>query len=99
MNIRSNTIRSIGCESFGGNSGNLPFFADVPGDREDPHLPCYLMPLARNKGFFGRKEILEDLEDVLSPAKSDSYYHGHQASLKSFAICGPGGMESPIMHQ
>ena len=82
-----------------GNPGNLPFFADAPGDGEDPHLPCHLMPLARNKGFFGRKEILEDLEDVLSPAKSDSYYPGNQASLKSFAICGPGGMEPPIMHQ
>lgn len=76
-----------------GNPGNLVFFTDAPGDREDPRLPCHLMPLARNKGFFGRKEILEDLEIVLSPSKLDSCSPFKQASLKSFAICGPGGME------
>ncbi len=57
------------------------------------------MPLSRNKGFFGRKEILEDLEYVLSPVKSDDYDLSNQASLKSFALCGAGGMELPIMYQ
>jgi hypothetical protein len=98
LTIRSNASRNIGGESNGGSSGYMPFFTDLPGDRDDPHLPCHLMPLARNKGFFGRKEILEDLENALLPANGDGYYGIGPAALKSFAICGPGGMKPAPLH-
>jgi NB-ARC domain len=97
--MRSNTSRNLGGESNGGSPGYMPFFADSPADREDPHLPCHLMPLARNKGFFGRKEILEDLENALLPTKGDGYSGIGQAALKSFAICGPGGMKPAPLPQ
>jgi hypothetical protein len=94
LTMRSNASRTVGGESNGGSFGNVPFFTDAPSDREDPHLPCHLMPLARNKGFFGRKEILEDLENALLPAKGDGHNRIEPAALKSFAIFGPGGMKS-----
>jgi len=96
LTTRSNTSRNLGGELNGGSSGYMPFFADSPGDREDPHLPCHLMPLSRNKGFFGRKEILEDLENALLPGKGDGYCEIRQAA---FAICGPGGMKPAPLHQ
>jgi hypothetical protein len=99
LTIRRNSSRSIGGESNGGTTGYMPFFTDWPGDREDPRLPCHLMPLARNKGFFGRKEILEDLENALLPAKGDEKSVTGSAALKSFAICGPGGMKSAVPRQ
>jgi hypothetical protein len=77
----------------------MALFTDAPGDREDPHLPCHLMPLARNKGFFGRKEVLEDLENALLPTKEDGYHGIEPAALKSFAICGPGGMKPALPPQ
>lgn len=94
LNVRSGTFRTIGGESNRGSFGNIPFFADAPSDREDPHLPCHLIPLARNKGFFGRKDILEDLENNLLPAKRGDDYQSEPVALKSFAICGPGGMRT-----
>jgi hypothetical protein len=71
----------------------MPFFTYATGDQEDPLLPCHLMPLARKKkGFFDRKEILEDLENALLPAKGDEKSGTEPAVLKSFAICGPSGL-------
>lgn len=55
-------------------------------------LPCYLIPFGRNKAFFGRTKELEAIEKALCPQSSSGRLEEEYALLKTFAICGPGGM-------
>ncbi|OCL12400.1 hypothetical protein AOQ84DRAFT_437031 [Glonium stellatum] len=57
-----------------------------------PSLPCYLIPFGRNKAFFGRTKELEAIERALCPQPSGERPEEEYALLKTFAICGPGGM-------
>ncbi|CAK1367572.1 unnamed protein product [Cercospora beticola] len=54
-------------------------------------LPCYHIPYERNDDFVGREDLLQEMRERLH-----SYTHsGLQADseeLKTYAICGPGGM-------
>lgn len=66
--------------------------------RSNPQIlrtPCFMMPLNKNKGFYGRAEYLEDMDEVLFPAESKTPT-SDSASMtdmpRTFAICGAGGM-------
>ncbi|KAF4458057.1 NB-ARC and TPR domain protein [Fusarium austroafricanum] len=48
-------------------------------------LPCHTLPVAENRRFFGRREILKDLEKHLTPADTSSH-------LSSIALYGLGGI-------
>ncbi|KAK1455472.1 hypothetical protein CMEL01_04232 [Colletotrichum melonis] len=48
-------------------------------------LPCNNLPVAKNKQFFGRKEILQKLDNHLQPAST-------QKPLSSIALYGLGGI-------
>jgi hypothetical protein len=55
-----------------------------------PVLPCYLIPVARNKDFFGRQDVIEQIGTFLSSiAVINDEAPEHS---KSFALCGPGGI-------
>ncbi|KAI0888151.1 uncharacterized protein GGS22DRAFT_185531 [Annulohypoxylon maeteangense] len=47
--------------------------------------PCHTLPVAENRQFFGRQEILRQLEDHLKPADTN-------ARLSSIALYGLGGV-------
>ncbi|KAF0329893.1 transcriptional xre family [Colletotrichum asianum] len=53
--------------------------------RDGASLPCNNLPVAENRRFFGRKEILQKLDDHLQPADT-------QKSLSSLALYGLGGI-------
>jgi NB-ARC domain len=57
----------------------------------DLSLPCFSMGVCqKNNGFFGREDILQQIDGFLLPGDDP---HGTDAStLRSFAICGLGGM-------
>jgi len=55
-------------------------------------FPCYLIPFGRNKAFFGRTKELDAIEKALCPQISTGRLEEEYALLKTFAICGPGGM-------
>lgn len=55
-----------------------------------PVLPCYLIPVARNKDFFGRSDIFDQINEFL-PSAVTLGGRNHELS-KSFALCGPGGI-------
>lgn len=61
---------------------------------ERPNLPCYLLKSqTRNSSFFGRKDVLLQLEKVLLPDKNTQMEHLESSpGPKIFAICGIGGV-------
>lgn len=67
----------------------LPHLSDFSMTKRDPRLPCHIIPGAKNKDFYGRRKIIDDIEKCLAPSESDA---GDVKSTKAFAVCGPGGM-------
>ena len=55
------------------------------GKDELARLPCCALPVARNGRFFGRRDILDDIDERLQG-------HGDSQGLKSLAIHGLGGI-------
>lgn len=67
----------------------LPLKEPIGGMYQEVNLPQYLFtPHARNPNFFARKDTLNVLKQALLPERASS----HTASLKSFALCGVGGL-------
>ena len=48
-------------------------------------LPCHMLPVAPNRRFFGRKQVLAQIEERLAPSSN-------QQGLRSLAIYGLGGV-------
>ena len=66
---------------------------DFTPSKKLARLPCYLITSTPNPKFFGRGEILKTLEDELLP--SAALINGSEQttkSLRTFALCAPGGM-------
>ncbi|KAH8704099.1 hypothetical protein BGW36DRAFT_444704 [Talaromyces proteolyticus] len=73
----------------------LPSLTDFSVDKMDPKLPCFVMPLSRNHVFSGQAQLLKNLEEYLLPMSDDhSASEGSETGgyLRTFALCGPGGM-------
>ncbi|KAK5123908.1 hypothetical protein LTR85_002104 [Meristemomyces frigidus] len=59
--------------------------------KNDPHLPCFVVPYGENPRFHGRKEILAQITDALDP-QSGNVNAPDTAGLRSFVLSGPGGI-------
>ncbi|KAH8821382.1 NB-ARC and TPR domain protein [Xylogone sp. PMI_703] len=73
----------------------LPSLTDFSLEIMDPKLPCFIMPLNRNRLFSGQKQLLEELNKYLLPTSDDSSVSdGSQIGchLRTFALSGPGGI-------
>lgn len=69
----------------------IPPFNPIIFKREVSRFPLFLVPIARNKEFFGRKDTLAAIDEAFfSEQEPDSPGSGVEA--RTFAICGPGGM-------
>ncbi|KAK3321237.1 hypothetical protein B0T19DRAFT_262446 [Cercophora scortea] len=56
-------------------------------DRVHVHLPCFMVqPHERNTEFYGRTDVLHDLDEALLPKP------GEADLLRTFALCGMGGV-------
>ena len=70
----------------------IPSLTDFSIEKTDPKLPCVVMPLSRNRHFFGRTVVMDTLHKAFFP-NADSVQFGEPVPhLKTFALCGPGGM-------
>ena len=58
--------------------------------RQPSRFPCYIIPVAQNRDFFGRSEVLEQIDEIFF-SKEHNNLQGN-AETRTFAICGPGGM-------
>lgn len=88
---------TYGSSSFGFDI--IPLVSNFSIERNDPRLPCYIMPPhPRNRAFFGRSEVLREIRERLVPIKKadedDGGDDGQEegGELSRFAICGPGGI-------
>lgn len=67
---------------------------DIVSGRQGVRLPCHILPISRNKGFFGRVDDLRKISNHFFPstqAEEDPPEQGTN-EVKTFAICGPGGI-------
>ncbi|KAG8362497.1 hypothetical protein FVEN_g60 [Fusarium venenatum] len=61
-------------------------------------LPCHMLGQTRNRGFFGQKSILEQIEEALKLENltvDDNSGHSsgeEEEPLQAFALCGIGGL-------
>jgi NB-ARC domain len=72
----------------------VPMVSEFAPPSRHAKLPCYMIePRVRNPAFFGRAEILNQLDQVLLPtnARLVSSEVG-ELGLKQFALCGLGGI-------
>ncbi|KAL8671104.1 MAG: hypothetical protein Q9168_004386 [Polycauliona sp. 1 TL-2023] len=73
-------------------SNIIPSLSDFSIEKKnDPKLPCHMVPISPDNGFFGRSAVLQALDKALAPSTAATNDDG-RIRLKTFAICGPGGM-------
>jgi hypothetical protein len=53
-------------------------------------LPCYSVPVARNKDFFGREDIIDKINACFHAPETTPREDGDPS--RSFALCGAGGI-------
>ncbi|KAI0806374.1 P-loop containing nucleoside triphosphate hydrolase protein [Xylaria sp. FL0064] len=63
--------------------------SDFSMAKRDPVLPCHSIPNARNRDFYGRRDLLRMMEEALAPVDENG---DPSKEAKSLAICGPGGV-------
>ncbi|KAL8791633.1 MAG: hypothetical protein Q9195_005782 [Heterodermia aff. obscurata] len=70
----------------------IPSLTDFSIEKTDPKLPCVVMPLSRNRHFFGRRAVIDTLRKAFFPKVESTHFGEPVLDLKTFALCGPGGM-------
>jgi NB-ARC domain len=86
-------VATFGSSSFGFDI--IPLVSDFSVERNDPLLPCRIMPpYPRNRAFFGRSEVLDLIKERLLTRvdEGDGDDGDDGPNLHMFAICGPGGI-------
>lgn len=66
--------------------------SDFSSQKRGPRLPCYANLPSRNRDFFDRTDTLSQLEDALLPTPRAGPSTIENRGLRTFAICGPGGI-------
>jgi len=67
----------------------IPLLTEFIPRAKKPRLPCYaLKNEMKNPSFVGRDDVLLQIDKVLLPSVSE----GREVGLKSFALCGIGGI-------
>ena len=72
----------------------IPQTTEILSGRQGARLPCHILPVSRNKGFFGRIEVLQQIYSRFFPLTpfEDDLLEQKPNEVKTFAICGPGGI-------
>ena len=71
----------------------IPSVSNFSSLRQDPKLPCHIIPLSRNRDFYGRSEVLQAIDQVFFQPSNDSIDAvGSRNELRAYAVCGPGGI-------
>lgn len=70
----------------------VPSVSSFSSPRREPRLPCFVLDWAvRNPDFFGRDEVMRDLETALLPSGA-KFISSESTSTKYFALSGMGGL-------
>ncbi|UPK93796.1 hypothetical protein LCI18_004731 [Fusarium solani-melongenae] len=99
--LKDETLRSLSTTYFtGGGNSIFPSLTFSEATSTDPKLPCFVLgDRCKQDIFVGREETLEILDDHLLPtalspdkAKPSNSSSEPLSNLRSFAICGLGGI-------
>jgi hypothetical protein len=55
-------------------------------EKSIPRMPCYIRKIEKNANYVERPTVTEMIDSFLIPEKGDS------AGLRSFSLCGYGGI-------
>lgn len=73
--------------------GDINDVADFSSTLPNPKLPCHIIPSNRNPGFFGRADILKQLDEIfLEKHEDNGSVLSSGKDMTIFALAGPGGM-------
>lgn len=82
---------AVGQQSSHAKIEQLPTLADFVLQQSSLPIPCYLLsPAVRNSDFFGREDVLQDIDRCLLPNARPA--RSNAAQLQTYAICGLGGV-------
>ena len=73
----------------------IPLVSDIKLSRKNLQLPCHILPVSRNRDFYGRTDVMRSLERIFfqsSPISSEEDLVTNADEIKTSALCGPGGM-------
>lgn len=72
----------------------VPMVSEFAPPSRHARLPCYMIePRVRNSAFFGRSDILKELDEALLPTEEKLISSEVVAlGLKQFVVCGLGGV-------
>ena len=65
---------------------------EIHSGRPGSKFPCHVIPVARNKAFFGRNDVLDEIARTFFESAERPRYDEETNEVKTYAICGPGGM-------
>ncbi|KAL9093915.1 MAG: hypothetical protein Q9165_003838 [Trypethelium subeluteriae] len=68
----------------------IPMASEIKSAPNVPILPCYSIPVGRNRDFYGRDDVFEMLHNAFFSAQDSLHDYKNQA--RTFALCGPGGI-------
>ena len=70
----------------------VPAVSNFSSPRREPRLPCFVLDSAvRNPDFFGRDEVMRDLEKAVLPSRA-KFISSETTSTRYFALSGVGGL-------
>jgi hypothetical protein len=90
-----NSPAGRGSQSIAASTGHelVPALSDFTIEKNDPQLPCCIMPLSKNPDFVGRSTILKAIDNALCPpTEKVEDMNNRSGRLRTFAICGPDGI-------
>lgn len=85
-----------GCSTAGSTVASfemVPLVTPLEGSEKEPILPCFMLSSQhRAEHFLGRDDMLATLDRYLLQEQKDAPDDTQRASIRSFAICGLGGV-------
>ncbi|KAF4539975.1 Tetratricopeptide repeat domain-containing protein [Lasiodiplodia theobromae] len=73
--------------------GDINDVANFSSTLPNPKLPCHIIPSNRNPGFFGRADVLRQLDEIFLEKHDDNgSVSSSGKEMTMFALVGPGGM-------
>lgn len=95
---RGNTSVVLSLLTYKAATNNLRAVLEIAASTADNvlppklRLPCHMILYERNPNFFGRQDSLNEMDSYLCPHDTHLDSSAYPSELKTYAICGPGGM-------
>ncbi|KAF4307943.1 putative tetratricopeptide repeat domain-containing protein [Botryosphaeria dothidea] len=73
--------------------GDIPEVSNFASTLPNPNLPCHIIPTSRNTGFYGREDVLKQLDRIFLETINDTESASSSGKEPTmFALVSPGGV-------